>query len=167
MPCLFEEPQLRQAKAIHAAIARASVMRFADGTGVAFAGDFNTKPEDSELEVLQSAMLGPSDKAHPPNCGGLSLSTWLAQDNTRRLRSAYAAFCGSEPNFTNYAWIEKEPHPFQATLDYIFVSDDLSVEGVRPLPDSAPEEVFPSASEPSDHLMLAADILLGGQSPPK
>ena len=78
------------------------------------------------------------------------------------MRSAYLEADGSEPAFTNFAWSawDKEA-PFQDTLDYIFVSEHLEVKGVSPLPslsEVAHLPGFPSESEPSDHLAIAADL---------
>ena len=77
------------------------------------------------------------------------------------MRSAYAV-AGKEPDFTNYARVQ-EDEPFIDTLDYIFVSEDWNVAGVKDLPHR--EDAggpFPNLDrgEPSDHLLIAADLEL-------
>lgn len=48
---------------------------------------------------------------------------------------------------------------FRATLDYIFVSSQWAVAGAAPPP---PPDIgrSPSATEPSDHALIAADLEL-------
>ena len=82
---------------------------------------------------------------------------------SKAMRSAYAvAGNGSEPDFTNYARV-KEDDPFIDTLDYIFLSDTWKVTGVKELPhrDEAGGP-FPNLdhNEPSDHILIAADLEL-------
>lgn len=53
----------------------------------------------------------------------------------------------------------KDDDPFIGTLDYIFLSKEWSVNGVREI--SKREEVdgpFPNVDEPSDHALIAADL---------
>ena len=79
------------------------------------------------------------------------------------MRSAYAvAGDGNEPDFTNYARV-KEDEPFIDTLDYIFVSEDWTVAGVKALPHrEGAGGPFPNLDrgEPSDHILIAADLKL-------
>ncbi len=75
-------------------------------------------------------------------------------------RSAYRVMNGSEPDFTNYAKIQDQD-AFIDTLDYIFLSEQWKVNGVRPLPHR--DEVggpLPNMSEPSDHILLSAALEL-------
>lgn len=90
------------------------------------------------------------------------------------MRSAYreAAYpgkpAGVEPEFTNFAWSAFEPDaPFVDTLDYVFLSQKGwgPVANVKPLPLLADAQAkhpvgFPVAHEPSDHMLLAADLVL-------
>lgn len=76
------------------------------------------------------------------------------------LKSAYQQFLGREPDYTNNAHVVKE-EPFVETLDYIFTSAEhkWGVQGVQALgPRAAVTEPFPSEQEPSDHVLLAADL---------
>ena len=53
----------------------------------------------------------------------------------------------------------KDDDPFIDTLDYIFVTDDVEVVDVLDLPHrDQVKGPFPAATEPSDHIMLAATI---------
>ncbi|CAE7437526.1 unnamed protein product [Symbiodinium sp. CCMP2456] len=107
MPCLFDEPLQRQAKAIHAALLREALMlHFPEEQSLVLAGDFNTKPEDSELQVLTEGALSESDVAWPTALTdqGLDFAQWEA--GSLQLRSAYAQQ-GGELEYTNYAWIEE------------------------------------------------------------
>jgi len=90
------------------------------------------------------------------------------------MRSAYREAeysnkpAGSEPEFTNYALSAFEPdEPFVGTLDYLFLSQRgwAPVASVKPLPAFADTKAthpvgFPISSEPSDHMLLAADLVL-------
>ena len=74
------------------------------------------------------------------------------------MRSAYVLKNKVEPEFTNYAKVKDDP-PFIGTLDYIFLSSHWKVNRVKSLP---PLEGFqgpiPTENEPSDHLLISADI---------
>ena len=76
------------------------------------------------------------------------------------LQSAYVTSTGREPNFTNYSWAKEGPM-FIDTLDYIFHSPEWTVKGVGLLPHR--EEVngpLPNKSESSDHLLIAAELVV-------
>ena len=69
---------------------------------------------------------------------------------------------GKEPSFTNFAWSSfNKEEPFVGTLDYVFVSDEWEVKAVKSLEEShATDSGFPSSLEPSDHVLIAADLEL-------
>lgn len=77
------------------------------------------------------------------------------------LTSAYKAHQGVEPNMTNWGQTQESP-PFIGTLDYIFLSEEWSVAGVSKLPTIEEGLVgpLPTEDEPSDHLLLSADLKL-------
>lgn len=66
---------------------------------------------------------------------------------------------GAEPEYTNYAHIRDKP--FVGTLDYILISAHWSVTGVVEPPAfkqlSGP---LPADDEPSDHVLISADLQL-------
>ena len=83
------------------------------------------------------------------------------------LTSAYAAATGAEPDFTNFAYTKPmggERDAFVETLDYIFCSaGQWKVAGVKELRSKQgldTSKPYPTADEPSDHVMLAADLEL-------
>lgn len=70
---------------------------------------------------------------------------------------------GREPTFTNFAWSQfNTDEPFVGTLDYIFISDEWQVKGAKPIDETfiATDSGFPSKLEPSDHVLVAADLQL-------
>ena len=78
------------------------------------------------------------------------------------MRSAYHAFLGKEPEFTNFAKV-LDDEPFIDTLDYLFLSPQWTVADVLPLPALADANLagpMPTKDEPSDHLMIAAQLML-------
>ena len=134
------------------------------------AGDFNILPDSAQYKILTSGQLDSSDPTYPPTKHG---KEWKIE--SLPMDSAYA-LGGSEPEFTNYAHTRDEPDPFIGTLDYIFLSKNDSagknhgenegwggwkVHCTQKLPrkeDSGGP--FPNAKEPSDHLLIAADLEL-------
>lgn len=163
MPCFYRNPEERQAKSIHALLVRDMVVDFAGGCSFALAADLNTKPGDSELRLLTDARMDQHDEAWPRPTDMLDLCGWLPSSPSGRLRSAYQEALGREPEYTNYAWVEDEPKPFQDTIDYIMVSEGVRVTSVRPQKRiDTSELVYPSEAEPSDHLLLSADLLFPG-----
>jgi hypothetical protein len=74
--------------------------------------------------------------------------------------SAYRATSDddAEPAFTNWAKI-KDDEPFIETLDYIFLSPRVKALTTLALPaQSELDGPLPNGVEPSDHLLIAADI---------
>lgn len=81
----------------------------------------------------------------------------LVDPKDRSLFSVYWKANGKEPLFTNRS---KNPEDFTGTLDYIFVNwGKWNVERVLPLPEVA-TKFYPSIEEPSDHLLLMAELTL-------
>jgi 2',5'-phosphodiesterase len=67
----------------------------------------------------------------------------------------------NEPDFTNYSKMgdNVDDPPFIDTLDYIFVSHQIHVTDVLSLPHRNDiEGPLPNEQEPSDHLMIAANL---------
>eukprot|EP00931_Biecheleriopsis_adriatica_P087274 TRINITY_DN61771_c0_g1_i1.p1 TRINITY_DN61771_c0_g1~~TRINITY_DN61771_c0_g1_i1.p1 ORF type:complete len:465 (-),score=52.19 TRINITY_DN61771_c0_g1_i1:168-1562(-) len=180
MPCLVDfdpdDPESGlarcRARTVHTALLRNAADEFANGCSLILAGDFNTKPGDSQLRLVKDFHLDAQDVNYPPDKGALKLSSWLpsGSEQVRRLRSAYEDFLGHEPAFTNFV-VEKDPKdPFRETIDYIFVSEEIEVFGVGSTP-AVPEEGqpsyltgYPSQEEPSDHVLIYADLRIGKQA---
>lgn len=146
------------------------------------AGDFNIKPGDAAYVLLTTGAMDPTDPAFPAppatdNNNNNNTGAVTDDDNNDNdwkqpwtpslkepVMSAYAAASDSgttEPDFTNYSRV-KEDEPFIDTLDYIFVSrSGIAVESVRTLPhrnDEALNGPFPNHDEPSDHVLIAANL---------
>jgi 2',5'-phosphodiesterase len=152
MPCEFRLPQVM---VTHSCLAAQYVQKIASGTPHILLGDFNFKPGSTMHRILTEGEVESRNLDLPAPLEGFP---WKA--SVSPLRSAYQTATGREPDFTNNARIRDED-PFVDTLDYIFVSPEWAVDSVDALPlRSEIEGPFPSASEPSDHLLLAADLSL-------
>jgi endonuclease/exonuclease/phosphatase family metal-dependent hydrolase len=159
MPCAYWAPKVM---VIHTALATQCAQRFADAAPLILAGDWNFKPGAAPYQLLTTGRLAEDHPAHP---GSLEGDSWRPEEGLKAMRSAYAdKNPGGEPEFTNYAWVRNDEDPFIGTLDYIFVSQQCTVTGVSKLPNirSCPSPL-PTASEPSDHLMLSARLLPHGR----
>jgi 2',5'-phosphodiesterase len=150
MPCVFKTPPIMS---IHCALAGQHVHRVANGAPYVLAGDFNIKPRDSMYRLLTEGSVEAGNPDLPPVEEG---DFWRAE--VEPMRSAYREAQGSEPDFTNFAQVKNE-EPFVDTLDYIFLSKQWEVRAVEPLPHR--DEVkgpLPNEDEPSDHILIAADV---------
>eukprot|EP00899_Mesostigma_viride_P005515 jgi/Mesvir1/14965/Mv14631-RA.1 len=152
MPCVYWNEKVM---AIHAAMAVQYMHKVAGGDPFVLGGDFNIKPGDDCYKMIIQGSLDESSAAFPD---APSWESWRPIMKGGGLRSAYAVANGAEPDFTNFAKI-KEQEPFIDTLDYIFLSSGIAVEAVEPLPHrSQVKGPFPNADEPSDHILIAADL---------
>lgn len=150
MPCMFMMPSVM---VTHCALSAQHLQRFAGEDPHVFLGDFNIKPSSSMYHLLTAGTL-PTEHPDYPTL----VDSWLP--DVAPLRSAYALAHGQEPDFTNFAQSRQDP-VFIETLDYIFLSKHWEVKAVQKLPNRA--EVagpLPNAEEPSDHMLLAAQISL-------
>eukprot|EP00577_Skeletonema_sp_RCC1716_P014535 CAMPEP_0113390872 /NCGR_PEP_ID=MMETSP0013_2-20120614/10404_1 /TAXON_ID=2843 ORGANISM="Skeletonema costatum, Strain 1716" /NCGR_SAMPLE_ID=MMETSP0013_2 /ASSEMBLY_ACC=CAM_ASM_000158 /LENGTH=473 /DNA_ID=CAMNT_0000274069 /DNA_START=299 /DNA_END=1720 /DNA_ORIENTATION=- /assembly_acc=CAM_ASM_000158 len=134
------------------------------------AGDFNIMPDSPHYKLITTGSLDKSDPTYPPSKFG---ADWTVE--AEAMDSAYAEI-GEEPEFTNYAHIQDQEDPFIGTLDYIFLSRKAKttrivdeqvagewwkVNGVTKLPSvDASGGPFPNSVEPSDHLLISADLEL-------
>eukprot|EP00184_Porphyridium_aerugineum_P008132 CAMPEP_0184692374 /NCGR_PEP_ID=MMETSP0313-20130426/884_1 /TAXON_ID=2792 /ORGANISM="Porphyridium aerugineum, Strain SAG 1380-2" /LENGTH=275 /DNA_ID=CAMNT_0027150201 /DNA_START=115 /DNA_END=942 /DNA_ORIENTATION=- len=155
MPCMFFAPT---SMAIHCALSAQNIMKRAQGLPFVLAGDFNIKPNDPPYDLMVTGKLPTTFKPAPNPFE--PLDKWqLTLDLP--LVSAYKKFLGSEPQFTNNAQT-KNNEPFVETLDYIFCSpnhwDVLDVERLPAKDDT--KTTYPSADQPSDHLLIAANLRL-------
>ena len=171
MPCVFWAPRVMT---IHTALLFQWGERFAAGDPLVVAGDFNFKPHDAQYALVTSGAL-PTDAALAPPDD----EPWRPDlPSSLRLSSAYAAHAAAggdgdggdggggaaedEPDFTNFAQTKRDDEPFVETLDYIFVSrEHWAVAGVEPLPHrGAVLGPLPTRDEPSDHILLRAELAL-------
>jgi 2',5'-phosphodiesterase len=153
MPCDFRHPQVM---VTHSALAAQYLQSLSPGSPHIFTGDFNFKPSSTMYRILTEGEVEGENPELPSQPNGLSWKPAISPS----LRSAYKVANGCEPDFTNHAQIRNE-EPFVETLDYIFMSPEWVVDAVEPLPHR--DQVvgpFPTASEPSDHILIAADLKL-------
>ena len=159
MPCLYGTAKKRQTMMIHASLAAQYIQKLAVDHPYVLAGDFNIVPGSSAHRLLTE---GKWDAEHEdfPTPRADDDTGWDA-NHVKPLRSAYVVKNGQEPDFTNNAQVGDEP-PFADTLDYIFLSPHWSVEDVIRLGHRADlKGPFPNAQEPSDHVLIGADLKLG------
>lgn len=165
MPCAFKNPDMMT---VHASLALQYTQKLA-GLGeqkegqerevlpYVLLGDFNFKPEDGMYELYVNGTLSSSHPAFPEIPERLK---WVP--DVVPVRSAYLEANGEEPEYTNNARVQ-EMEPFKETLDYIFLSDEWKVGSVLDLDLPTKEEQdhpFPDEFEPSDHVLMAANLSL-------
>eukprot|EP01088_Endostelium_zonatum_P010234 TRINITY_DN23606_c0_g1_i1.p1 TRINITY_DN23606_c0_g1~~TRINITY_DN23606_c0_g1_i1.p1 ORF type:complete len:396 (-),score=63.85 TRINITY_DN23606_c0_g1_i1:27-1214(-) len=166
MPCVYYD----QAHMIlHASFFSQMIEGLAKVDPYILAGDWNFKPLDPPYALLTEGKLKVDKKSaqYPVWKGDKARAPkFNVEGRTRRLRSVYKEQLGSEPELTNYAWTSfNEPEPFYGCLDYIFVTDEFEITSVKQLPTRTElPGPLPSATEPSDHLLIATDLIL---HPPK
>lgn len=152
MPCAFYAPKVMT---IHTEMAARHVQTLAGDLPHILAGDWNIKPYSTSYMLLTTGLIDRGDPEYPEAKWGME---W--KPTAKAMRSAYAESEYGEPDFTNFARI-RENEPFVDTLDYIFLSDEWKVVDVKKLPNR--EESggpFPNLerNEPSDHVLIAADL---------
>jgi len=155
MPCRFRQPRMMN---IHCSLVAEHICKWAKNDPYILAGDFNIKPSSTMYSLLRTGEL---DENHPEYPMPLGSDSWTV-GNFKPMRSAYDELNGNEPAFTNYAMTEGTGAAFMETLDYIFMSDEWKVREVVPTPDAPPPGIlsFPSADEPSDHILIGATLSL-------
>lgn len=174
MPCLYRTERDVKALAIHCALVGQHVHRTAAGAPFILAGDFNIKPKDDTYALLNRGALPAESRVRPcvrPSPVAATKDKPAEPDRFEctvpagGMRSAYVEALGREPDFTNHALSDFSDNgaPFTETLDYIFLSQHWSVKSVRELPPRAAATkaaCSPNGDEPSDHLLIAADLEL-------
>jgi endonuclease/exonuclease/phosphatase family metal-dependent hydrolase len=172
MPCLFGSDEKCAVMVAHAALLMQHAQRFAGGAPLVVCGDFNIQPGQPTYRLVLDGGMPATHPQHPPSpalclpkqsnsAAGGQQDGWTA--SFEPMRSAYLDFWGEEPSFTNYALSGfNKDAAFQETLDYVFFSQNQwrvlyakelpTRESVAHLPG------FPSADEPSDHILLAVEL---------
>jgi endonuclease/exonuclease/phosphatase family metal-dependent hydrolase len=148
---MFKSPPVMM---IHCALSTQLIQRIAGSLPYVLTGDFNIKPDSSMYQLLTEGKVE-GDADMPKTREGENWSPIV-----KPMRSAYKALLGREPEFTNYAKCLND-EPFVGTLDYVFVSPEWAVKDVEKLPSlSEMTGPLPIATEPSDHLLVAATLEL-------
>ncbi len=151
MPCVYYAPQVMT---IHTALLIQVIQELAKNDAFVITGDFNIRPKEPQYQLITTGSMDSNDPAYPLIVSG---DRWRPEIHSP-LRSAYREAFGQEPQFTNYAQTRKKP-PFQETLDYIWLSPQWQVVSALPLPTrDHVTSSFPNAEQPSDHMMLAAEL---------
>lgn len=152
MPCYYMAPMVMT---IHSELAAKHVQGIASKHKVPYilAGDWNITPDSATYKLMTTATLDRADPSYPTPKNGMEWASTMEV-----MRSAYSELNGKEPDFTNYARI-KEDDPFIDTLDYIFLSKEWKVTAVKQIlhRDEAGGP-FPNEQEPSDHVLISADL---------
>jgi len=174
MPCLFgSAPKVRVVN-IHTYLLLKRLHDFSKGDPAILMGDFNFQPDTSpycmctsggSYDLVQATgSVSKEMRGHhsvADEVQGLESRLPTGQALPGGLASAYRAFYGEEPLFTNYAQSLGQKEPFCETLDYIwYTPGHFDVVHCPALPKARAEVdgPFPSASEPSDHLPLRATL---------
>ena len=157
MPCQFRVPEVMVS---HAALALRHLQLLARADPLIFCGDFNFKPGDSPYRLVTEGNLLKDDEHYPT----LPPEDKWVPHVEYPMRSAYKEGAGAEPAYTNWAFTRGSQEDFIDCLDYIFLSEGIDVTGVLELPtkDSCPGP-YPSATQPSDHVMIAANLCVSHQ----
>ena len=154
MPCAYYAPMVMS---IHSEMAARHVQDIAASKNLPFilAGDWNITPDSAPYKLMTMGVLDKDDPSYPTPKHDMEWSPSI-----EAMRSAYAVSGHGEPDFTNYARI-KENDPFIDTLDYIFLSKEWKVTGVKQISHrSESGGPFPNQEEPSDHVLISADLEL-------
>jgi endonuclease/exonuclease/phosphatase family metal-dependent hydrolase len=165
MPCAFGSDERCQVVVAHAALLVQFAQRWAGRDALVVLGDFNFDPRSAAYDLVVRGAIGAEHAQRPPP------APWAPDwdPTVQPMRSAYVEALGREPEFTNFAHtgdVGVAPsEPFCETLDYIFLSPQWSVADVEALPSKASLVTdrlasYPSADEPSDHLLLSAELAL-------
>lgn len=155
-----------------------------DGADPVLGGDFNFKPVDRQYKLLATGSLLTEeeeaaaaaakasfvdDDPRGSSAGAFAPKTPSDFDGRLpaglHLTSAYKAVHGAEPDFTNYNFADMVgDEPFIDALDFIWIGDGLRAVAAPVLPARTDEGVldagpYPSETEPSDHVMVRADVV--------
>lgn len=156
MPCAFNTPQVM---VTHGALLLQFLQRCAADAAVPLVlmGDFNFQPFSSVYRLYTTGEISDEDIPWVP-----AEEEWTPHVE-KRVASAYVVGQGHEPDVTNFA-SSLGNDLFAGVLDYVFLSppEAWAVEGLHPLPHRSQLGVrsLPSPSEPSDHLLLSANLRL-------
>ena len=151
MPCAYKEQSIM---VLHLITCVVQMNKFAGNYKYILAGDFNFTPDSLMYKMITQ---GGNYTDSVEKSSFLDTSAYVLKFSTP-MKSAYQ-LADKEPLFTNCAHTINNP-PFSGCLDYIFISRGWEVNSVKELPSCVPDSCYPSATEPSDHLMLVADLTM-------
>jgi len=151
MPCSYKDQSIML---LHTVTCIQLMNKFAGNYRYILAGDFNFKPDSLMYKVVTTGGNYNSYVDVSLNLDTSMCSVKLATP----MKSVYS-YIGQEPLYTNFSHV-KDHEPFNGCLDYIFISRGWKVLSVKELPSQLPQTSYPSGDEPSDHLLLAANLEL-------
>eukprot|EP00546_Thalassionema_frauenfeldii_P012315 CAMPEP_0178925142 /NCGR_PEP_ID=MMETSP0786-20121207/17738_1 /TAXON_ID=186022 /ORGANISM="Thalassionema frauenfeldii, Strain CCMP 1798" /LENGTH=263 /DNA_ID=CAMNT_0020599971 /DNA_START=381 /DNA_END=1172 /DNA_ORIENTATION=- len=154
MPCAYYNPM---AMSLHTEMAAKHIQVISSSNGnipYILTGDWNITPDSPQYKMITTGKMDENDPAFPTPKWN---KKWSITSDP--MRSAYAEKNG-EPNFTNFARV-RNLDPFIDTLDYIFLSSEWNVLNTKSIVHrDVANGPFPNAVEPSDHVLIAADLAL-------
>ncbi len=162
-PCNFQNQKFMQLANLFAA---QSIQIFAGGLPYIFAADLNTQPNTPSYNILVGNEIKSNEKPEKET----DTDDWVPI-MIPPLLSAYFIKNKKEPRATNDGYqisqntdgTCRDSGRFIGTLDYIFLSDDrFKVIGVKNLDNIFTKKngPYPSKEEPSDHVLISANLLL-------
>jgi mRNA deadenylase 3'-5' endonuclease subunit Ccr4 len=131
---LVSAPELDKLKILQTYILSKRLINYKN---VVLTGDFNSKPTSQAYKVLSTGTL--------------------QNKKIRKLYSTQVAANKVEPVATTYTSTQKTPD-FLATLDYIWVDEDIKVLNAKKIGDITKDGLLPNATEGSDHILIHANI---------
>ena len=147
MPCIWRNPIIL---AIYCIIIQKFVRKISNNGDIPciILGDFNSQPSSVQYEIMTNYSFD-SIK----NVLG-DYPDFIKDEEFINFISVYKEKFNNEPICTNYAYCEKNGI-FKGTLDYIFVTPNITVLDVDELFD---QKYFLPNEWPSDHLMIKAKL---------
>lgn len=149
MPCAFTNPDLML---IQACGLLNCVEKEAEVRPYILTGDFNSRAYGEVYNMITEG-----------KCREVKSNkfTTLPRFNTKPLKSAYKEANCIEPVFTCSAWSKQENKLFRDTIDYIFYSNGFEIDSAKRIifTDTA-KGPYPCETEPSDHILIGADLKL-------
>jgi mRNA deadenylase 3'-5' endonuclease subunit Ccr4 len=153
MPCSYNNNSIML---LHTATCVQLMNKFANNSRYILAGDFNFTPSSLMYKMITKG-------GNYNQYMDVSLNLDTSQCSVKLSTPLISVYClsGIEPSFTNYSHV-KNKSVFKDCIDYIFVSRGLKVNSIQTLQEKPieTENGYPFANEPSDHLLLAADLEL-------
>jgi len=152
LPCAFKN---QSTMITSAALAVQHIQQLAGESPYVLTGDFNITPNTEPYKIITNGVCNtdavrndfpPNDQWNPNQLGLVPM------------KSAIKVCHGVEPEWTNYSisGVFGSKKALKLTLDYIFVSDHFRVLGSFRRADS--DAICPNNTEPSDHVMVWADL---------
>jgi mRNA deadenylase 3'-5' endonuclease subunit Ccr4 len=153
MPCEFMAESIMITSA---GLAMEHIQKLANGRPYVLAGDFNVTPGSNVYRLLTTG-----------ECDEMAIERDFPIDDLWRT----SKLCLSAMSSASWVWFDNEPawttnsictfggrtNAFRNTLDYIFISEPLRVSNAFVYAEN--NELCPNNTQPSDHLLIWADLM--------